>query len=66
MKNIYLLLLFFSSFLYAQDDLLEQLEAESPQDTSYVSSVFKGVKIVNFESTKLIGKEQLYFCKKIF
>lgn len=61
MNKILLLLCFLPCFLYAQDDLLSELESETVQDTSYATAAFKAVKIVNFESTKLVGKEQLYF-----
>lgn len=61
MNKILLLLCFLPCFLYAQDDLLSELESETVRDTSYATAAFKAVKIVNFESTKLVGKEQLYF-----
>jgi Membrane bound beta barrel domain (DUF5777) len=46
--------------LLGQDDLLNELEGEVAIDQS-VSSAFKGLKVVNFESTKLAGKKDLYF-----
>jgi len=52
--------LLFPSFLLAQDDLLDELESEVEVDDA-VSATFKGLKIVNFESTKLVGKRNLYF-----
>ncbi|MFT5861605.1 MAG: hypothetical protein ACI828_000247 [Flavobacteriales bacterium] len=61
MNKIVLLFCLFPTFLWAQDDLLSELESEAVQDTVYATSAFKAVKIVNFESTKLVGKEQLYF-----
>ena len=60
-KMVYVILLLTPFIIFAQDDLLEELENDIPQTDEAVSSVFKGVKIINFESTKLIGKEQLYF-----
>lgn len=43
-----------------QDDLLAEIDQEVP-DTSEVTAVFKGLKIVNFESTKLVNKNQFTF-----
>ena len=47
-------------FGFAQDDLLSEIDVESESSTA-VSSVFKGLKIINFESTKLVGKGGFYF-----
>jgi hypothetical protein len=44
----------------AQDDLLDELESEVIQDNS-VDAAFKGLKVVNFESTKLAHKKEFYF-----
>ena len=55
------LLLLLPAVVLAQDDLLNELENEVSSEKEAVSAVFKGVKIINFESTKLIGKNQLYF-----
>ncbi len=54
MKNLtYLLLpLLFSSFSYAQDDLLDGLE---PEVDNVVTSTWKSLKVVNFETTKLVA-----------
>ena len=62
MKHFSLLFCFFcmSFSLYAQDDLLDELEADTSVDTA-VSSVFKGLKIINMESTKLAAKKDFYF-----
>jgi len=43
----------------AQEDLLA--EFDSIQPSTYKSAAFKGLKIVNFESTKMISKGELYF-----
>lgn len=56
-----LLFLILPISLFAQDDLLNELESQIPEERQKVSSVFKGIKIINLESTKLIGKNQLYF-----
>lgn len=61
LRRFCLILLCSPITLIAQDDLLDELENEIPDTKQAVSSVFKGVKIINFESTKLIGKDQLYF-----
>ena len=45
--------------MLAQNDLLSELEMDSIP--VYADAAFKGLKIVNFESTKLIGKKQLTF-----
>jgi len=61
MKKILILLVFLPFTLFAQDDLLGELEEEIGEEKQEVSSVFKGIKIINFESTKLVGKNQLQF-----
>jgi hypothetical protein len=53
-------LLFFSFYTFAQDDLLDELENQVVLNKK-VSSVFKGIKIINMESTKLAAKKDLYF-----
>ena len=61
MKKILVLLVFLPFAIFAQEDLLGELEDEVSQEVEEVSSVFKGIKIINFESTKLVGKNQLQF-----
>ena len=56
----YLLLLLFPVSVLAQDDLLNEIDTVSTEK-SKVESVFKGLKIVNLESTKLAAKGDLYF-----
>jgi hypothetical protein len=60
MKKITFLLLFTPLCLFSQDDLLNDLENEAIVDKT-VSAAFKGLKIVNFESTKLASKKDFYF-----
>ncbi|MEZ4779530.1 MAG: DUF5777 family beta-barrel protein [Flavobacteriaceae bacterium] len=60
MKKIYILVLLFPLFVFAQDDLLNELE-EGVDTNTTVSAAFKGLKVVNFESTKLAGKKDLFF-----
>lgn len=50
---------FVCSVLTAQnDDLLQEIDTES-SDKTYAAAAFKGLKIVNFESTKLVAKKEL-------
>ncbi len=54
-----LLALLVPVFGTAQDDLLEQIDK---QDTARIAdAAFKGLKIVNFESTKLLNRREFYF-----
>ena len=59
MKKIALLLLLVPFFVFSQDDLLNELDNNSEVDNK-VTSVFKALKVVNFESTKLVNKKDLY------
>ena len=58
--KILIIFICFTYFGFAQDDLLTEIDVESESSTT-VSSVFKGLKIINFESTKLVGKGGFYF-----
>jgi hypothetical protein len=44
----------------AQDDLLSEIDTDSVID-NYATAAFKGLKIVNFESTKLVAKKEMTF-----
>ena len=59
MKKIILFLFLFPCIVFSQDDLLDELEADVVLDNT-VASVFKSLKIVNFESTKLASKKDFY------
>lgn len=59
MKKFYLFLLLFPLLTFSQDDLLSGMDATSGNEK--VVSAFKGLKIVNLESTKLAAKGDLYF-----
>ncbi len=60
MKQLLLIILFLPFTLFAQDDLLDEIDTDD--DTkNYASASFKGLKIVNFESTKLVAKKELTF-----
>ncbi len=61
MKQIIsLLLCCIPGIMGAQDDLLNELENDVTIDQT-ATSAFKGLKVVNFESTKLGGGGDLYF-----
>lgn len=45
---------------FCQDDLLDDLESEAVVDKTVIAA-FKGLKVVNFESTKLANKKDFYF-----
>ncbi|MGK0252922.1 MAG: hypothetical protein ACI9OE_000375 [Mariniflexile sp.] len=55
--NKTLILTIFPLFIYAQDNLLKEIDTDST-DTQYEIATFKGLKIVNFESTKLVAKKE--------
>ena len=57
MKYLLLFLFCYPVLTYSQNDLLEDIDSES-RDTSYVIAAFKGLKVVNFESTKLVYKNE--------
>ncbi|MFL9830109.1 DUF5777 family beta-barrel protein [Flavobacterium sp. ST-87] len=59
MKKFLLLLLLFPLISFSQEDLLKGIDTISGKEK--VSSAFKGLKIVNLESTKLAAKGDLYF-----
>ncbi|WP_298156942.1 DUF5777 family beta-barrel protein [Flavobacterium sp.] len=59
MKKLLLAFLFFPVLTFAQDDLLSGVDSVATKET--VQSAFKGLKIVNIESTKLAAKGDLYF-----
>ena len=59
--TIFMVALLMSFYANAQDDLLNELDGELENDEMSVSSVFKGLKIVNLESTKLAAKGDFYF-----
>ena len=61
MKYLYLLIIVcFPLTIFSQDDLLDEIEPEST-GPNYATAAFKGLKIVNFESTKLVAKDELTF-----
>ena len=60
MKKIVFVFLFSSFFTFSQDDLLNEIDTDSTTN-DYATAAFKGLKIVNFESTKLVAKKELTF-----
>lgn len=59
MKKLILLLLLLPLASFSQEDLLKGIDTISGKEK--VSAAFKGLKIVNLESTKLAAKGDLYF-----
>ena len=59
MKKILLLLFALPLAASAQEDMLASVDSTAPKQK--VESAFKGLKIVNIESTKLAAKGDLYF-----
>lgn len=59
MKKILLSLMFSPLFLFAQDDLLKEIDVL--EDSKVVNATFKSLKIINIESTKLASKGDFYF-----
>ena len=59
-KHLILIMLIFGVVSNAQDDLLSEIDTDSVGD-QYATAAFKGLKIVNFESTKLVAKKELKF-----
>lgn len=60
MKYLLILLCIFPLLSFSQDDLLDEIDQASPED-NYATATFKGLKIVNFESTKLTAKKEFTF-----
>lgn len=54
-KNLTFLFLLFSVSLFSQEDLLSEIDTDS-ETPVYASAVFKGLKVISFESTKLVAK----------
>jgi hypothetical protein len=54
-KSLTFLFLLFSVMLFSQEDLLSEIDTDD-QAPVYASAVFKGLKVINFESTKLVAK----------
>lgn len=59
MKYLTILLWLLPAVMLAQDDLLAEIDTAQEED--FKSAAFKGLKIVNFESTKMVSKKEIYF-----
>jgi hypothetical protein len=57
MKYICALFLYLPLLTFSQDGLLDEIDTDSVID-NYAIAVFKGLKLVNFESTKLVAKKE--------
>lgn len=57
---LFIVFVIFSIVAYSQDELLSELESDVKMDST-ITSAFKGLKIVNLESTKLAAKRDFYF-----
>lgn len=55
MKHVLIIFLCLPLLTNSQDDLLDEIDSDSIGD-QYATAAFKGLKIVNFESTKLVAK----------
>ncbi|GAA3598532.1 DUF5777 family beta-barrel protein [Flavivirga amylovorans] len=60
MNKILLILICFPFLIFSQEDLLEEIDTNLT-GSQYVTAAFKGLKIVNFESTKLVAEKELSF-----
>jgi hypothetical protein len=60
-KNITLLFLLGSISLFAQDDLMKELEQSQKPETTYIGQTFKGTRIINSQSVETKGKGELEF-----
>jgi hypothetical protein len=58
MKYLYIITFLLPLFVFSQDDLLSEIDTDSV-GIEYATAAFKGLKIVNFESTKLVAKKEL-------
>ena len=59
-SKIFFGLLFIYTFSFSQENLLEELENKSENKTTNKVSAFKGIKVVNNQSTKQAGEKELY------
>ncbi len=57
MKNLFLFLFCIPILSFSQDDLFDEIDTDSVSD-GYATAAFKGLKIVNFESTKLVADKE--------
>lgn len=60
MKHLIYISFYIPSLLFSQADLLAEIDVDS-LSSDYTIATFKGLKIVNFESTKLVAEKELTF-----
>ena len=60
MKKLLFLIVCLPTLIFSQNDLLDEIDSE-PKGPQYATAAFKALKIVNFESTKLVAKKELTF-----
>ncbi|MEZ4811598.1 MAG: DUF5777 family beta-barrel protein [Allomuricauda sp.] len=60
MKKLLFVFFIIPCWVWAQDDLLQKLDTVSTQD-EYEIAAFKGLKIVNFETTKMVPGRRMFF-----
>lgn len=61
MKYLFAFLIFYSNYVYAQDDLLKELEQQEVKETDYVTSTFKSSRLVNGQTMETKHKGELEF-----
>ncbi len=57
MKHLLFIFLCLPVLMYSQDDLLDEIDTNPPEN-QFAEAAFKGLKIVNFESTKLVAEKE--------
>ena len=58
-RTLFLMVLAMGYLSYSQTDLLDEIDKNDTTDVAYAA--FKGLKIVNFESTKMVNQGEFYF-----
>ncbi|MEZ2415674.1 DUF5777 family beta-barrel protein [Muriicola sp. E247] len=58
-KNLVACMFLFPFLLFSQNDLLSSIDKSDT--TGITEAAFKGLKIVNFESTKMVNEKEFYF-----
>jgi hypothetical protein len=59
--SITAILCFFSFIAFAQDDLMDILNKETPKQTTYASATFKSTRIINGQAIETVAKNHLDF-----
>lgn len=60
MKKLIISFICLPLLIFSQNDLLDEIDSDSTVH-QHTTAVFKGLKIVNFESTKLVAKKEFHF-----